>query len=186
MYVWVLQIKRKEMENFRVKSTRSIRHVISITQSQHIHTHRQQRDALKTFLISCTFSSRRRYNFWFIFLLFWVSFEKLFVWQSEFLSWFDIFIVDLRLNVQLATTIKSSVCRLTVNMSAWPLTSSTTQCSVEQFHLVFNYVISLLHIYWTIRRRRKSSSHSVADKLHVDVNNNKMWKVSIYNFSMRW
>lgn len=120
------------------------------------NTHRQQRDALKTFLISCTFASLRRYNFWFIFLLFWILFGKLFVWQSEFLSWFHISNVDLRLDVQLATTIKLSVCTLMMSVSAWPLTSFATQCSKEQFHLVFNYIISLLHIYWTIHPLKKS------------------------------
>lgn len=74
VWAWVLQIKCKETENFRVKSTRSIRHVISITRSQHTQATKRRIKNFSDFMYFCFATTLQ-------FLIYFSSFLD-FIWKT--------------------------------------------------------------------------------------------------------
>lgn len=185
---------KKEMKNFRVKSTRSIRHVILISKSQ--HTHSEKRRIKNFFDFMYFFLSLSSASLVLQILIYFSSFfrfhtEKLFSLTVEICSHESIFSMWIFawLACMLATIIKSSIYLLWVRVVPRPLplpSHTLSQCNLKQFHLVFNYIIFLLHIYWMIQPPPKWKTWKVCSArrqiVHVDVNI-KRKKMKSFNLS---
>lgn len=140
-----------------MKSTRSIRHVIAISKSQRTG----KKDALKTFLISCFFLFFLMLQF----LIYLSFFLFLHFHVENFLSvsrnFHHEFIFSMWIYAWLARRLQSSNHRIHIQFLATSSLSSNynildgIQCNLKQFHLVFNYIISLLHIYSMIHPPKK-------------------------------